>query len=239
MLASWAERLIQLQKIDMEVRAMRQRLKLIPEEITRLTGEMKAAAARAEKVKEAVRKHELALRQTESEIAAAESKIQKLKQQSALVKKNTEYQAMLAEAELCKKLISELEERSIQEMDAIEAGKKEYKSVARESNSVIENCRTEIFELRDVAKEFAAEIEKKLADRKVIRPMINGELLSRYDVIEKKGDGLPAAEVKEDCVCGNCRLKVTPQALTDMRAGKVVFCDNCMHIIYTRLPDND
>ena len=49
MLASWAERLIQLQKIDMEVRAMRQRLKLIPEEITRLTGEMKAAAARAEK----------------------------------------------------------------------------------------------------------------------------------------------------------------------------------------------
>ncbi len=237
MLASWVERLLQLQRIDMEVRNMRQRLKLLPAEVNDLTARMKAAAAKTEKAKNAVQEHELALRKAESEIAAMEAKIQKLKQQSALVKKNTEYQAMLAEAELCKKIIGELEGKTIEEMDAIENAKKELKAVARENNSEITNCRNEILELRDVAKEFAAEIEKKLADRKVIRPMINGELLSRYEQIEKHGSGLPASEVKEDGVCGNCRLKLTPQAINDMRAGKVVYCDNCMHIIYTQMPE--
>ena len=234
MLASWAERLLQLQKIDMEIRAMKTRLKLIPTEIENLSRRMKEAAAATEAAGKKVSDAELSLRKAEGAIAAAEERIRKLKQQSAMVKKNSEYQAMLAEIEQCRGSIGTLEGTVLETMDEIEAARAEYKTVSRERSAEIAACRQEMLDLRDAAKEFASEIAAGSEKRKLIRPMINGELLRRYEQLEKTGSGLPAAEVGEDGICGNCRLQVTTQDLYDLKAGKICYCGNCMHIIYSR-----
>lgn len=234
MLASWAERLLQLQKIDMEIRAMKQRLKLIPAEVENLSRRMKEAAAAVDAAKKKVSEAELSLRGAENAIAASEARIQKLKQQSSMVKKNSEYQAMLAEIEQCRGNIGNLEGTVLEAMDKIESARENLKNVSRERTAEIAACRQEMLDLRDVAKEFASEIAAGSEKRKLIRPMINGELLSRYEQLEKTGSGLPAAEVGEDGICGNCRLQVTTQDLYDLKAGKICYCNNCMHIIYSR-----
>ena len=46
-----------------------------------------------------------------------------------------------------------------------------------------------------------------------------------------KNAGAPLVKI-ENGICGNCHLRVTPQAMNAIQKGVVTYCDNCQHIIY-------
>lgn len=118
MSAVWVKNLLKLQELDLEIRNLKLRLTMIPKEAENLKQEIAKIEGKVKIAKDKKAAHELQLKQNEAEIADLNDKIGKLQTQSALVKKNTEYQAMLGSIAMLKKSISDLESKHIRKTTA-------------------------------------------------------------------------------------------------------------------------
>ena len=224
--------ILALQQCDMRLRDLEMRLKMIPKELDaiialrdKLNGETTAAA-------EKVKKAELAIKSDESRIQALNAESQKLQQQSALVKKNTEYQALLATIAQNKEKIGQIEENLLIRFDEVEELKKEADKVKRANAVELRSARTEFEELLAFSKTCKEEIEKLKSSRPALAGNVQPELLSRYERILKGRDsGSPVVKVENNC-CGHCHMKVTLQTLNQLSKGEIENCDNCQHILY-------
>ena len=234
MTAVWVKNLLNLQALDLEIRNLKLRLTMIPKEAEKLQQEIAAIEGKVKAAKEKKASHELQLKQTEAEIAEINDKIGKLQTQSALVKKNTEYQAMLGTIAMLKKSISELESKQIELMDILADDDKAIYAAVAAVKPETAPLRSELKELAELVNDIKARGRELLAKRPELRSMTDSEILPRYEQILKKNDSIPLVPVEID-KCGNCHLRLTPQTLNQARSGAITFCDNCMHIIY--MPD--
>ena len=234
MAAVWVKNLLTLQALDLEIRNLKLRLTMIPKEAENLQQEIAKIESKVKVAKEKKAAHELQLKQTEGEIAELNDKVGKLQTQSALVKKNTEYQAMLGSIAMLKKSISDLESKQLELMDTLADDDKAIYAATAAVKPETAPLREEIKELAELVNDVKARGRELLAKRPELRSMVDAEILPRYEQILKKNTTTPLVPVEAD-KCGNCHLRLTPQTLNSTRAGAITFCDNCMHIIY--LPD--
>ena len=234
MTAVWAKNLLNLQELDLEVRNLKLRLNIIPKEVENLQQQIAAIESKVKNAKAAKAAHELQLQQTESEIAELNDKIGKLQTQSAMVKKNTEYQAMLGSIAMLKKSVSDLESRQLELMDTLTADDQAIRAAAAAVKPETAPLREEIKEFAELVNDIKARGRALLAKRPELRSMVDASILPRYEQIFKTQTTTPLVPV-EAGKCGNCHLRLTPQTINSARAGAITFCDNCMHIIY--MPD--
>ena len=232
MAARWAEALLKLQTIDLRIRELETRLALLPKEMETLKGKRDAAVAEVAAAANAAKKIELNRKSVESEIEKLNGENKKLQQQSSMVKKNTEYQAMLGTIALNNKKIGELESRELELMDEFEEAKKAYRKLRQNNEAAVNAIRAEFDEL--VA--FAGDLKKEIAQLKAERPAdvrgVDAETLARYNRLLNAKDGIAPLVKVENEICGSCHLRVTRQAMTNIQKGAVTSCENCMHFIY-------
>ena len=232
MAASWAEALLKLQRVDLKIRELEARLALLPKEMTELKNKRDAAVAEVNAAASAAKKVELERKGVESEIEKLNAENKRLQQQSAMVKKNTEYQAMLGTIALNEKKVGDLESRELELMDRFEEARKAYRKIRQDNEAAVNAIRAEFDEL--VA--FAGDLKKEIAQLKEERPAdirgVDGETLARYNRLLAGKDGIAPLVRVENEICGSCHLRVTRQALTNMQKGAVTSCENCMHFIY-------
>ena len=232
MAARWAEALLKLQTIDLRIRELETRLALLPKEMETLKGKRDAAVAEVATAANAAKKIELNRKSVESEIEKLNGENKKLQQQSSMVKKNTEYQAMLGTIALNNKKIGELESRELELMDEFEEAKKAYRKLRQSNEAAVNAIRAEFDEL--VA--FAGDLKKEITQLKAERPAdvrgVDAETLARYNRLLNAKDGIAPLVKVENEICGSCHLRVTRQAMTNMQKGAVTSCENCMHFIY-------
>ncbi len=231
MTAIWAENLLKLQALDLEIRNLKLRLTMIPKEAENLQMQIAKIEGKVKIAKEAKAAHERELKQTEAEIADLNDKIGKLQTQSALVKKNTEYQAMLGSIAMLKKSISDLESKQLELMDKLSADDRAIRKAITDVKPETAGLREELKELSELFSDVKKRGRELLAKRPELRSMVDAELLSRYEQILQKNNSIPLTAIETD-KCGNCHLRLTPQTLNQARAGAITYCDNCMHIIY-------
>ena len=232
MAANWVIALKKLQDKDLRIRTLRSKLEMIPKEKLSLKEQANKNLAKVEKIKNDVLALELQLKQSESRIAEYKETIHKLETQSNMVKKNTEYQAMLLSIADYKKKISDEESSGIDLLDRIDSGKKTYREAA--SNVKLENAvlKAEFMDLDSLANDLKKELAELHSERTAFAANVEDDILKRYESLLKKGIGSPLAAVKSG-ICENCHLKVTPQTLNSAAKGLVAYCDNCQHFIYT------
>ena len=232
MAARWAEALLKLQRVDLKIRELEARLALLPKEMTELKNKRDAAVAEVNAAASAAKKIELERKGVESEIETLNAENKRLQQQSAMVKKNTEYQAMLGTIALNEKKVGDLESRELELMDRFEEARKAYRTIRQDNEAAVNAIRAEFDEL--VA--FAGDLKKEIAQLKEERPAdirgVDGETLARYNRLLAGKDGIAPLVRVENEICGSCHLRVTRQALTNMQKGAVTSCENCMHFIY-------
>ena len=227
MTAVWVKNLLNLQALDLEIRNLKLRLTMIPKEAEKLQQEIAAIESKVKAAKEKKAAHELQLKKNEAEIAEINDKIGKLQTQSALVKKNTEYQAMLGTIAMLKKSISDLESKQIELMDALSADDKAIYAATAAVKPETAPLRSELKELAELVNDIKARGRDLLAKRPELRSMVDSEILPRYEQILKKNDSIPLVPVEVD-KCGNCHLRLTPQTMNSSRSGAITFCDNCI-----------
>ncbi|MPM13685.1 hypothetical protein SDC9_60044 [bioreactor metagenome] len=231
MTAIWAENLLKLQELDLEIRNLKLRLIMIPKETAAVKDRIAAIEAEVKNARDARQTHERELKQNEAEAQGLADKIAKLEQQSALVKKNSEYQAMLASIAMLKDSISTLETRALELMDMIDADGAAIREAEQSAKTASAGLRDELEELQSLSADVQKRIGELDSGRGGLRNMVDSELLSRYEMILKKNAGIPLVRVEAD-KCGHCHLRLTPQTLNYARSGAISYCDNCMHIIY-------
>ncbi|MBS1452780.1 MAG: hypothetical protein HP002_05270 [Lentisphaeria bacterium] len=223
---------MKLQRVDLKIRELEARLALLPKEMTELKNKRDAAVAEVNAAASAAKKIELERKGVESEIEKLNAENKRLQQQSAMVKKNTEYQAMLGTIALNEKKVGDLESRELELMDRFEEARKAYRKIRQDNEAAVNAIRAEFDEL--VA--FAGDLKKEIAQLKEERPAdirgVDGETLARYNRLLAGKDGIAPLVRVENEICGSCHLRVTRQALTNMQKGAVTSCENCMHFIY-------
>lgn len=228
----WLEALLKLQELDLRLRDLETRLQLLPREMSEMVAKRDALAGATKAAQDAVRKLELAVRNGESGVESLQKENLKLQQQSALVKNNKEYQAMLAAVEQNKLRIGELEERTLELMDELDTARRNAAKVASDNAAATAALKAEFDELFAFSGEVKREIAKLKSGRPEMLKDIDSDTLRRYTAL--LGGKQPTAPVVavENGICGNCHLKVTPQTLNLLRKGEVAACDNCQHFIY-------
>lgn len=227
----WIESLLALQKVDMRIINLHLRLKMIPAEIKKLEEKKATTETNLAESKNSMQKTGLDIKQTESVIAGINTKIEQLQQQSSLVKKNTEYKAMLSQIETQKEKISEQETIILTLFDQDEANKEKFKEISKEFEAEKSAITEEIDELTELSGEVKTEIKELLASRAPLEAKVDSTVLVQYKRL-LKGQKAPLGKVNSAGTCSNCHLKITPQTMTETKKEAVVYCDNCSCLLY-------
>ena len=228
---AWVSNILTLQEFDMKLRGLETKYRTIPNERHKLREEYEAAQAALAAARENVAKADRNLKQTEAEIAAQNEAVRKFLTQSALVKKNDEYQALLQNIEVAKGRISELESRVIELLDEQEAARKALADQEREFAATDKQVREELAEFEQLIETIKADAVKLKAEKKKFMPRVELNVLNAYQNILTRDKGAPVVPIVNGS-CGNCSLKVTPQLINEAKKGTLVYCDNCSHILY-------
>ncbi|MBE6357343.1 MAG: hypothetical protein E7058_09595 [Lentisphaerae bacterium] len=226
------EPLLILQEADLRRKGMEQRLALLPKEMDAIIARRDKLNASTAAAAELLKKEELAVKQCENEIARLTAESQKLQQQSAQVKKNNEYQAMLGQIADNKRKIGELEETLLEKFDKVAELRENAEKVKRANAMELRSARTEFEELLEFSKTVKAEIARAIADRPALAANVSDDMLTTYNRLLKSKDGsAPLTKLDNGC-CGNCHMRVTMQTANELSKGKIEHCDNCQHLLY-------
>ena len=228
---NWVTNILTVQKYDMKLRDLETKYRTIPGERAKLREEYEAAKAQLAAAREKVNRTDQAAKQNEAEIAALNEKIRKTLTQSAMVKKNAEYQAMMTDIETAKGQISELETRAIELIDEQENVRKELAGEEKAFAATERQIREELEEFKQLIEYIKVEAARLKNERKGFLPRVELNVLNIYQNILSKGKGKPVVPITNGS-CGNCSLKVTPQLVNEARKGMLVLCDNCSHVLY-------
>ena len=228
---NWVSNILTVQKYDMKLRDLETKYRTIPGERAKLREEYLAAKAQLAAVRENAARIELAKKQAESDIAALNEKIRKNLTQSALIKKNAEYQALMTDIETAKAAISEIETRVIELMDEQEAAVKAVAEQEKMFAATEKQIREELAEFEQLIETIKQDALKLKAEKKRFISRVELNVLNAYQNILTRDKGKPVVPIVNGS-CGNCSLKVTPQAINEAKKGLLVFCDNCSHILY-------
>lgn len=228
---SWVVRILSVQQCDMKLRSLEVKYKTIPGERAKLKEEYLAAKKKASDAEAEVKRLELEIKQSEAESAALAEKQQKTLTQSALVKKNTEYQALLEEIEHIKSQISDQETKVLELMDAETQARQSAAEAQREFELTDRRVRQDLADFEEVIAHIKEEVVKIRAERKNFAKTVDMKTLDVYNNILTRDSGAPVVPIVNGA-CGHCQIKVTPQCANDARKGVMVFCDSCSHILY-------
>lgn len=227
----WITDLLALQDLDLKIRNLNLRIDTIPSEKKRLDSLVKDAVSDVEVAKDGLRRIERAIKENEGEIEKLNEASRKLLTQSAMVKKNNEYQAMMADIEAKKNAVSDIETKILELLDQAESAQQGIAAAEKELAVTQKSVKAEMADLVELKQELEEDIGEKLKLRKAYESKIDTQTLSVYHHLLEGGKGEPVAMINQG-VCSFCRLKVPPQTINNAKKGVLTLCDNCSHILY-------
>ena len=228
----WLGKLLALQQSDLRAFTCRKKLDSLPGDLKDLLGRRDALLKAVSDAEKAVRQIELDIKNGESGIKSLEDENRKLQQQSAMVKKNTEYQAMLSTIEENKRKTGVIEEKILLKFDELEAAKKNLAAVRQENAAALKLVKEEFDDVVRFGNSLKEELGRLAAERPAKVNGIIPDVLRRYTALMKKPEsGAPVSPV-ENGICGRCHMRMTPQTLNLLQRGEVAECDNCQGMIY-------
>jgi predicted nucleic acid-binding Zn-ribbon protein len=229
----WVKSFIELQDVDIRIKDLTIRLEILPKEMKSLIAKKDQLLASTQQAISNVKKLELAIKTKESEIAELNAKNDKLQQQSVMVKKNNEYQALLGEIALNKKKASEIETQVIALMDKLEPARVLAVQTKSANDARIKTAKEEFDELYAFGNQLKGEIAKLKESRKPLMKNIPISYLTRYNsLLANIKESHPIAPLNEDGICGACFMKVTLQTSSSLAKNGIAICDNCQCYLY-------
>ncbi len=231
-MASWLDSLLALQEVDLHIRNLKKRLAMIPRERNDLKDKRTLENELLDNAKSAIQETELKLKGYEALMIKHYDAIAKLQQKATQVRRNDEYQALMKEIDFNKAKISDLETDTLVQMDKLDTMKKNFVTRKSECAAQLSNIDAEIESLTALEHEVREMLEDLTEVRNERKSKVSEPALSIYERILKKNTDTPAVKIINGNICGNCRLKLTPQTLGTAKAGNLANCDHCSHIVY-------
>lgn len=231
------KKIVELQKIDSEIYDLTQKKdNLIPQESKALHDEFEEIAKSLLVFENKIKNLQLQKKDREIDLASKEEALKKAQGQLYQLKTNKEYQAKLNEIESHKADISVAEEEVLKILEELESAKKEFQQqktqLQAEENKIKEKQRALTAAIQDAE----VKIEALQSKRETAIDGIDAKVLSRYEHLLKKRHGLAIVPVVDN-ICGACHMRLTHQNINEIKMFKeLVFCGNCVRILY--IPDD-
>ena len=222
----------ELQKIDLELRGIKEEKDRYPKEIKKLDEKQKIEKERIQKEREKIESLEKTRRQKEGHLNTEQEKIKRAEGRMSEVKTNKEYQALLSEIDTVKEANSRIEEEILQVMDEIDELKKDLSKREKEVGSTLEKIEGEREKLQEKTAQGEKAWSERVERRELLSKQIESKLVKLYNTLKEKRQGVGVVSVKNE-TCQGCFLNVPPQMFIEVQKNNaLVRCPHCNRILY-------
>jgi predicted nucleic acid-binding Zn-ribbon protein len=226
------ELLWELQKIDLELKGIKEEKDRYPKEMKKLDERQKIEKERIQNGKEKIESLEKTRRQKEGHLNLEQEKIKKAEGRMSEVKTNKEYQAMLSEIDTIKETNSRIEEEILQVMDEIDELKKDLSKREKEVGVSVEKIEAERGKLKEKMAHDETIWNEQMERREVLSKQIESKLFKLYNTLKEKRQGIGVVNVKNE-TCQGCFVNVPPQMFIEVQKNNALIrCPNCNRILY-------
>ena len=218
-LASWEERIGDLTR----------EIERLPVAIAE--AEEKAAEARGviDAEREAIAGLEHDRREHEAELQDTGSQRDKFRSQTAMVKTNVEYQALLGEIDRSTARISELEEQILAWMEQIEERSEKQKSLEREQEEIERGHRARATELKELLEKTEQEVTALEPELESVLQRLKPPERTHYTRM-KAGKGTGVARI-DGRSCRACHRDIPYEMINRVIAGEWQTCPSCQRTL--------
>jgi predicted nucleic acid-binding Zn-ribbon protein len=231
-------RLVELQRVDHQVAALRAELDTFPKRVQEADAKLSGARAALASAKEA-QAHDLSERKKiEFDVQQWKDRAKKYRDQSGAVKTNEAYKALQHEIANAESEMAAGEDRQLAVMLAAEEGERRVRKAEadlRESEQAVNAERKNILSLHAQKKK---QLEAALAERERAISPVPEEFRILYERIAKRHNGTGVAEAR-DGQCRGCGMRVLPHIAEQLRRDdneEIFRCESCGLILYTLEP---
>ncbi len=226
------ELLWELQRIDLELKSIKEEKDRYPKEMKKLDEKQKVERERIEKEKEKVESLEKTRRQKEGQLNLEQEKIKRTEVKMVEVKTNKEYQALLSEIDAIKEASSRMEEEILRVMDEIDELKRDLSKREKDVGVTVEKIEAERKKLQEKMAHDEKVWDGQMERREVLSKQIESKLVKLYNTLKEKRQGVGVVSVKHE-TCQGCFVNVPPQMFIEVQKNNtLVRCPHCNRILY-------
>ena len=226
-----ADLLLKLQGLDYQLVELERSKEYLPDMITTLQGEIKAAKAAVDEARDQLEATRLEHKRLELRVREKNVELERLKNQMALIKTNKEYDALSREIDHVRSEITAAEDGILAAMETIdnlgreiEAKSDAFGEVQKRNGAQLKNIKGEMDSVGD-------KIKIKQGDRVNVLVRLEAPLVAIYERV-RKGKGSGAVVAVRNRACSGCFKTLPPQLVQEIRrAEKIITCDSCGRIL--------
>jgi predicted nucleic acid-binding Zn-ribbon protein len=224
--------LAELQKVDLEVAALRKAADVHPRQIAELERELGGARSAIEAERSRVTDIERQKAQLEQNITDEKDKVKKWEARLAEQRSTREYSALAREIDIAKKANLTMADELVELVKMLAAAREAVKGKELEFAAKQQQLIAKMTELRTRLAEAESQVKLLEGQRSGVSASVDSTLLRRYDSIRKKR--LPAlVGVMAGGTCQGCNMNVPPQLYNNLRTSLGTdVCPSCNRIIY-------
>jgi len=230
--------LLQLQKTDQEIAAVRAELDAAPRRIRELDTKLTGARAAVAAAKETQTHAQTARKKAELDVAEWRERAKKFRGQSSAVKTNEAYKALLHEIANADAEAGKAEDAQLDQMMLLEEAEKNLKA----AEAALRDAELSVAADRKAIENHARESNRRmLADipvREKLAAEISEEILILYTRASKRHHGVALAETVNE-QCRGCGMRLLPhlyQQVYQPQDHNIHTCENCGRILYAAAP---
>jgi uncharacterized protein len=226
------ERLIKLQGIETQAAEAQKRMAEAPEQIAALDAKLSASRDGVAAAKQAIADNQARRRTLDNDLASAQQRLSKYKEQLMAVKTNDEYHAMQHQIAAMEAEVSRVEELILINMvnaDELAATLKGAEATLKKDEASIATERAaieaEIADRRTV-------LAQSNQDRSALLPEVSRDALELFERVRKARQGVAVTQAVNG-QCTMCHVRLRPQVYNMIiKNEEIIQCDHCQRILY-------
>jgi len=230
--------LLELQKNDSEIAALRANLEAAPKRIRENEAKLNGARAAVAAAKEAQAQFAASRKKTDFEVSEWRERVKKFKSQTSAVKTNEAYKALLHEIANAETEIAKLEEVQLEQMMVSEESEKNLKAAEAALKESEQSIAAERKDIENRAREVNRKMLADISARDKIAAQVPEDVLRVYSRAGKRHHGLALAPAVHE-QCRGCGMRLLPhiyQEVYNSENHEIHTCETCGCILYAAEP---
>jgi len=221
-----------LQTLDRKLKDLEQSLSTVALRVNQLRDQTSKQEAELEKLSSEEQDATAARKKLERELAEGEARLRNKRMRQNMVRNDKELQALTHEVDSLKENNQRLEAELLVMMEG--AGPRLTK--IKELSETLAQARTDLAaaekEIAGQVEEIEAQISQQRGEREKVAKEIAPPLVSRYDIIFARRQGVAVAIAKQG-TCQGCMRRLPPQLYNEIQKHtQIHFCPACQRILY-------